>query len=37
MILINFGQNITSDNSKFQHTVFLTDHLKQITVNKINC
>ena len=23
--------------AKFQHTVFLTDHLKQITVNKINC
>ena len=23
--------------AKFLHTVFLTDHLKQITVNKINC
>ena len=23
--------------AKFLHTAFLTDHLKQITVNKINC
>ena len=43
MILINFGQNITSDKmylklqAKFLHSVFSTDHLKQITVNKINC